>query len=99
MADRGPARPCDDAEAAPQEQNQIITSGIGRQGPNASTINNAKAESKFASAWISRPDMPFPRRAPTGIARRPRMNDQECRCREKVVRTFEYRHLPETRAI
>jgi hypothetical protein len=43
--------------------------------------------------------MPLLRRAPTGIARRPRMNDQECRCREKVVRTFEYRHLPETRAI
>ena len=89
MAGRGPARPCDDAGAAPQEQTQIITSAIGRPAPKAPTIINVNAESKFASAWISRPDMPLLRRAPTGIARRPRMNDQECRRREKVVTTFE----------
>ena len=89
----------DDAGAAPQEQAQIITSAIGRPAPKAPTIINVNAESKFASAWISRPDIPLLRRAPTGIARRPRMNDQECRRREKVVTTFEYRHLPETRAI
>ena len=93
MAGRGPARPCDDAGAAPQEQTQIITSAIGRPAPKAPTIINVNAESKFASACISRPDIPLLRQAPTGIARRPRMNDQECRRREKVVTSFEYKAL------
>src|SRR6266699_6596433 len=40
---------CCDAEAASQEQIQMITNAIGRPAPNAPPISNANAESKFVS--------------------------------------------------
>jgi hypothetical protein len=42
----------------------------------APPIIDAKAESRFPSGQNSRPDMAVTPQAPTGFARRPRMNDQ-----------------------
>jgi len=76
---RAANRACDSTERERkmhQEQSQIIKSAIGRPTPNAPPIIIANAESKLGSACICRPDMPLLHRAPTGIARRPRMNDK-----------------------
>jgi hypothetical protein len=59
----------------------MITSAIGNPMPNAPPIINANAESRLPSARTILPAMTLLRRAPTGIARRPRMNDH------KAVRT------------
>jgi hypothetical protein len=45
---------------------------------------NANAESKFTSARTTRPVMLLLRRAPTGTARRPRMNNQKSRPDKKA---------------
>jgi hypothetical protein len=42
-----------------QEQIQTITIATGKATPNAPPIINANAESKFASACTSCPDMPL----------------------------------------
>jgi hypothetical protein len=42
-----------------QEQIQMITIAIGRAAPNAPPIINMNADSKFASACTSCPDMPL----------------------------------------
>src|SRR4029077_9175141 len=77
-----------------QEQTQIISSAIGRAAAMAPPIINAKAESKFISAWTSRLDITLLRRAPTGIARRPRMNEKNP-CRGRVVTSIECWCCPE----
>jgi hypothetical protein len=60
-----------------QEHSRMIRSAIGRPTPTALAIVNANAKTKFGSACIGRPDMPLLHRAPTGIARRPRINDKK----------------------
>lgn len=55
----------------------MITKAIGKPTPSAPPMINAKAESKFASACTVRPAMLLLHGAPTGIARRPRKNDQK----------------------
>src|SRR5882757_10015069 len=65
------------ATLKPQEQIQIIRSAIGRPVPNAPPIIKANAESKFGSTWTPCLDTTLLHRAPTGIARRPMMNDKK----------------------
>jgi hypothetical protein len=77
-----------------QEQTQIISNANGRPAAKAPPIINANAESKFVSAWTSCLDMALLRRAPTGIARRPRMNEKDARW-GKVVTTIECWCCPE----
>jgi hypothetical protein len=52
-----------------QEQIQMITMVIGKATPNAPPIINANADSRFASACTSCPDMPLLHRAPAPQAR------------------------------
>jgi hypothetical protein len=55
-----------------QEQTQIINNAIGKAIPKVPAIVSANAESKFASAWTTRLDIPLLHRAPTGISPSPK---------------------------
>jgi hypothetical protein len=77
-----------------QEQIQMITSAIGRPILNAPPMIIANAESKFPSARTVLPAIPLLHRAPTGIARRPMMNDQKSRPTRSL--TFSNRDLART---
>jgi hypothetical protein len=66
----------------------MITSAIGKPITNAPPIINANAETRFSADCNSCGDMSLLHRAPTGIARRPRINDQETSYRDKVLTAF-----------
>jgi hypothetical protein len=66
----------------------MITSAIGKPTTNAPPIVNANAESRFSADCNSCEDMSLLHRAPTGMARRPRINDQETSYRDKVLMAF-----------
>jgi hypothetical protein len=63
----------------------MITSAMGSPTPKVPPIVNANAESKFASAWTIRLDIPLLHQAPTSIARRPRMNDKKHASGQRVT--------------
>jgi hypothetical protein len=66
----------------------MITSAIGKPIANAPPIVNANAETRFSADCNSCEDMSLLRRAPTGMARRPRINDQENSRWGKLLMTF-----------
>jgi hypothetical protein len=66
----------------------MITSAIGKPIANAPPITNANAENRFSAYCNPCGDMSLLHRAPTSIARRPRINDQENSRRDKLLMTF-----------
>jgi hypothetical protein len=66
----------------------MITSAIGKPIANAPPITNANAENRFSAYCSPCGDMSLLHRAPTSIARRPRINDQETSYRDKILITF-----------
>ena len=65
----GPWRRASPMSKHSQEQIQMIIMVKGRAAPNAPPIINTNADSKFASACTSYPDMPLLHRAPAPWAR------------------------------
>ena len=74
----------------------MITSAIGKPITNAPPIVNANAETRFSADCNSCEDMSLLHRAPTGIARRPRINEQETSYRDKALMAFK-KALPSIR--
>ena len=72
----------------------MITSAIGKPTTNAPPIVNANAESRFSADCNSCEDMSLLHRAPTGMPRRPRMNDQENSRWGKLLMTCKKKALP-----
>lgn len=66
----------------------MITSAIGKPIANAPPIINANAENRFSTYCNPCGDMSLLHRAPTSIARRPRINDQETSYRDKISIAF-----------
>jgi len=66
----------------------MMTAAIGKPIASAPPIINANAESGFSAYCNSCEDMSLLHRAPTGVARCPRINDQENSRRDKVLMTF-----------